>query len=267
MVATQTITTVTQTHTQASLVTLIKNGFTAAGFSVPVVDTTVGTDRVIVYQIVSDAAKTYGTAFLRIRITTTLTILQTLSAGFNTTTNVPVNPGTESSAFTAVTNLSIEVRTYVKANEFRFVILSQGTGYGVFGYLRPEERHPCFDENVAPYIFQSANVFNTNTYFNTWQCTGLSPYMSGGTPVTAFFTHMTFSSLAIANPVTNQRDSIAGMLLYPSSGQGIAAKTSNEIIMIAASGLTRFDSIQVTPGVEEYILLFPGAGSMALRTV
>ena len=267
MPATQTITTVTQTRTQASLATLIKNAFTAAGFPVPVVDTTVGTDRVIVYQIVSDATKTYGTAFLRIRITTTLTILQTLSAGFNTATNVPVSPGGESNSLATVTNLSIEVRTYVKANEFRFVILSQGSSYGFYGYLRPEERHPCFNENVAPYIFQSANVFTAGNYFVSWQCTALSPYVSGGSPVIIFFTHMTFVSLAIANPVTNQRDSVAGMILYASSGQGVAAKTSNEIIMIAASGLTKFDSIQVTPGVEEYILLFPGAGSMALRTV
>lgn len=266
MPATQTITTVTQVHTQVSLVTLIKNGFTAAGFSAPIVDTTVGTDRIIVYQVVNDAAKTYGTAFLRIRITSALGISQTLSTGYNTTTNVPVNPGTESFVTTILSNITIEVRTYVKANEFRFVILSQGTNYAVFGYLRPEEKHPCFDENVAPYIFQSASAFTTGSYFNNWQCTGLSPYIFNSSPVILFNTHMTFANLAIANPVTNQRDSIAGMILYAGSGQGVAAKTSNEIIMVSAQGLSRFDLIQVTPGIEEYVLLFPGASSMALRT-
>lgn len=266
MPATQTIISVSPTHSQVTLVTLIKNAFAAAGFDAPYADTTVGTDKIIVYRIISDVAKTYGTAYLRIKIASTRAISQTIGTNYNLTTNVLENPSTESTATIFVTNIFIEVRTFAKASEFRFVVLSQGSLIGFYGYLKPQSKHPCFDEEVAPYLFQSANVFTASNHFVSWVCTAITPYYTAPNYTTTFFTDMASIYLATANPVTNKRDSLGGMILYPSSNQGIAAKTSDDIIMLAASGLTRFDLIQVTPGIEEYTLIFAAAGSMAIRT-
>jgi hypothetical protein len=54
------------------------------------------------------------------------------------------------------------------------------------------------------------------------------------------------------------------MVIY-SATQGIAAQTSNEILTVAALGQTRFELIQFIAVTEEYLLLNPGYGTMALR--
>lgn len=263
MPATQTITTVNPTITQASLVTTLKNAFAAAGYPTPYADSTSGTDRILVYQLVFDAAKVYGTSYLRLKVTTALVVQQQLFTAWNITTVTGTNAGGESSLVTFANNLAIEIRTFVRTTEFKLIAMSQGSNYALLGYLRPDIKHSSFDEDTAPYIFQSNNVWNAP--FATWQCTALTPYTGGGN--TSFNSNMNNGSLASANPITNKRDVLAGMLLLSGSGQGIAAKTSDDCVSVAANGLSRFDPIQVTAGTEEYILLFPGNGTLAIRTV
>ena len=265
MPATQTTTTINPTHTQASIVTALKNAFAAAGYPALYADSTSGTDRILVYQLVFDANKIYGTSYLRLKITTALAVTQQLFTAWNIAAVTGTNGGVESTATTFSANVPIEVRTFAKTTgEFRVIALSQGTPYGLFGYIRPETRHPSFDEDTAPFIFQSNNIWTANPFL-TWQSSGLTPY--SGTGNTAFTSSMGTATMSAANPVNNKRDILAGMVLFASTNQGVAAKSSEDLVSVAATGLSRFDSIQVVAGSEEYVLLFPGAGTMGVRII
>ncbi len=75
--------------------------------------------------------------------------------------------------------------------------------------------------------------------------------------------------MSAVNPVTNQRDILPGVVIFAAGAtQGVAGRFSADVVHVSATGLTRFDILQVTSGVEEYQLLQAGAaGAIALRVV
>lgn len=254
MPALQTINLINPTHTQTSLVNAIKNAFSQISLGSLQAELTQGTNKILVYSV--SLNNTY--AFLQIKVTSSLAVTQQLFADWNSSNNTGISGGQESTSATFTSNAILEVRTFNSPDEFKLVALSQSTKYALLGCLRPETKHPNFDESIAPFIFQFSNGWNTP--FVTWHSTGLSPYANA-----IYTSNMGNANLKQAHPISNKRDILAGMLLFNNAGQGIAGKTSDDIVSVASGGLNKFDSIQDPNGGNEYILLYPGNGSMAIR--
>lgn len=248
--------------TQQSLYDTIKARFLACSGYTIFSEFTLTTDKCIVFELILDATKILGKVYLRIRIPTTLAVHQQLYTSWNTTSNTGTLASTESSAVTFSSNVAIEFLTFVKSPEYRFVILSQNTTFALLGIFRPENKPNTWSEDSYPYAFINDNNFTASNMFKTWFSASSNPYAS----TSAFTSNMADSRISSPNPINNRRDSLATLILYAST-QGIAGQSSAEIITVAALGQTRFEDIIFTSGTEEYILLNPNYGAMALRRV
>jgi hypothetical protein len=217
-------------------------------------------DKIVVYEILNDSSKLFGKVYYRVRVTTGLQIFQQLYVSWNSTTNTGTLPSTESTGVTFVSNVAIDFVSFGKIPEYRFLCLSQNTTFALFGVLRPEIKSDGWSEDSYPWMFISENNWVAANQFKVWFSCTSNPYAN----VSGFSTNMADARLSSQNPVTNKRDSQASMTIF-SATQGIAGQTSQEVITVAALGQTRFELIQFIAGTEEYILLNPGYGTMAIR--
>jgi hypothetical protein len=217
-------------------------------------------DKIVVYELLSDSTKLFGKVYYRVRVTTGLQIFQQLYVTWNATTNTGTLPSTESTSISFASNVAIDFVTFGKLPEYRFLALSQNTTFALFGGLRPEIKSDGWSEDSYPWMFILDNDWTAANQFKKWLSCTSNPYSN----TSGFTSNMADSRLSSQNPVTNKRDSQASMVIY-STTQGIAGQTSQEILTVAALGQTRFELIQFIAGTEEYILLNPGYGAMAIR--
>jgi len=73
--------------------------------------------------------------------------------------------------------------------------------------------------------------------------------------------------LGTANAQDSERDILTGLLLLNQSNSGFAGKTSDDIAIVAANGSTRYDIILKNGTSQQYLLVNPGNGGMAIRIV
>jgi hypothetical protein len=258
---TRTNLTLNSTITQQNLYDTIKARFVAAGYTL-VSEFTIDTNKAIVFRLTLDSTKIYSRIFLRIRVTTDLIVYQQIYTSWDTVTSSGNFPSTESAGVTFANNVAIDFVSLVSSPEYRFVILSQGIMIALLGILRPGTKPTFWSEDSFPYAFINGNNWDEGNMFRTWFSCASSPYGNVGD----FTSNMADSRLSRPNPLNNLRDSQAGMILF-SGSQGIAGQTSNDFLSVAAVGQTRFEEIIFTAGVEEYLLLNPNYGAMALRKV
>lgn len=253
------------TFTQLQFAEAIKTAMSNAGFGAVFDEYSPGTDRILIYQLTFDPGKLYGTVYLQIKITTALAITQRLYTNWNKTTRVGDNPGTETTVTGAafVNNNSIEFIGFSKSPEFRLIAVYQGTTTAYLGYVRPETKPQWWDENAYPYAF----VPVSNSNFATWYGPGLTPYSGGANTGGRLQAHLNVSQFGTQNPVTNKRDVLSNILFYAWSNEGIAGRSSSDLVQIASTNMVRKDVLQVTPGVEEYFLLNAAAGGLGVRTI
>lgn len=250
--------------TQTNLVAAIKTAMTDAGFnSVPFDEFTSGTDKILVYDQTFNAA-TFGKVYLWVKITTALAINQQLYTAWNATTHTGTNGGTASTAITFAAGSQINFKA-IKQNttkEYQLLFVTQSTTVKVLGTLRPASKPSWWDENSYPFYF-----IPPAATFATLQSTANATMPYTGSSASTFTSSLNNPNMSAANPITSKRDVLAGVVLYPNSLQGVAGRTSDDLVMVAAAGLTRFDTIQIDPGVEEYILINPAVGGLAIRSV
>lgn len=246
--------------TQQSFYDAIKARLAAIGGYTLFSEYSASGDKIVVYEILSDASRLFGKVYFRIRVTTGLQIFQQLYVSWNATTNTGTLPSTESTGVTFVSNVAIDFVSFGKLPEYRFLCLSQNTTFALLGGLRPETKSDGWSEDSYPWMFISDNDWAASKQFKTWLTCTSNPYSN----TSAFTTNMADSRMSSQNPITNKRDSQASMVLYATT-QGIAGQSSQEIITVAALGQTRFELLQFIAGTEEYILINPGYGAMALR--
>lgn len=246
---------VAPTWTQATLFDGIKAAFANAGYFAPFDDYTGGTDRIVVYAIALDATKTYGTTYLRIRLTNTFTIGQQLYSTWNTATKTGLNPSSEITytALTATTQVNFTALN--GATEFRLVMLMQGTNAIALGFVAPANRPTWWDLNAWNYCF-----LPTTITFAAFRSTNLNPYSN-----TEHDSSLNVSRMGIANSQTNRRDLLPGVIFYTQTNQGISGRTSDDLVMLAGSGTTRYDTIQIPNDTKQYLLLNPASGGLAVR--
>lgn len=243
--------------TQDALIQVIKTAFNNfGGTSTLFVEKVQGTNKVVVFKIDLQSETGIHTTYLQIKITNNLAVSQQLFAGWDNNDS-GISGSQESTPITLYKPSPINIRTFYKSDEFAFLVFFQPARYLLLGWLRPQTKHPDFNEAIAPFIFQSNNDWNKP--FVNWHSTALSPYGNA-----AYTSNMGSPYLSQANPSNNKRDLLAGMLLFSNSGRGIAGKTSTDIVSAASAGLNTFESIQGADG-SQYTLLYPGNGGLAVK--
>lgn len=242
--------------TQQSFYDGLKQAFTNAGYPAPFDDYTSGTERIIVYAVVIDATKLAGTAYLRIRITTALVLGIQIYSGWSTSTRTGSNGSTEIVYTALVNNIQINLIALNANPEYKFVLVQQSAFCLPLGYFSPVNKPSWWDLNSFPYAFLpdgiSFNVVRTptlNPYGNSEHDIGLSNATRLGT----------------ANRISNRRDILQGLILLSQSNAGLSGRTSDDMVLFSGSGTTRFDILQVPGSTNQYLVLNPSNGGLALR--
>lgn len=244
------------TITQSNLVAAIKSAMLSAGLTL-FDEFTSSTDNILIYEHINDSTKTYGKVYLRIKVTSSLVISQQLFSGWNASTDSGSNAGTETTYTAFATNASINFSAFNGNPEIKTVIITQNTNYVALGLLMPATRPNFWDMNQWSWGFYPASVG-----FLTLRSSSLNPFSNDGYS-------LTFATAAIAagaNPQTNKRDVLTGMLIYSNTNNGIAGKTSDDVAVVYGSGTSRFDTIQPTGTTQIFTILNNTAGGFALRT-
>lgn len=246
---------VAPTLTQATLFDGIKAAFNNAGANAPFDDYTSGTDRIVVYAIALDASKTYGTTYLRIRLTTGFVIGQQLYSTWNTSTKTGLNPSAEITYTALIVTTQVNFTALNGAAEFKLVMLTQGAIAIALGFVSPANRPAWWDLNAWNYCFLA-----TAATFAVFRSTNLNPYSSSDND-----SSLNIARMGTANVQTNRRDLLPGVIFYSQTNQGISGRTSDDLVMIAGSGTTRYDTIQIPGDTKQYLLLNPASGGLAVR--
>jgi hypothetical protein len=256
---------VNPTFTQTNFTDAIKTAMNNAGFGAVFDEYTSGTDRYLIYQLVFDANKIYGTVYLVIRVTGALAVTQRLYTNWNKTTRVGDNAGSETSSSGAifVNNAQVDFVGFARSPEFRLVALYQGTASVFLGYIRPENKPSWWDENAYSYAFVPVSSSN----FVQWYGTAMSPYTGSVGTKDRLQAHLSVAQFGTPNPITNKRDILSNILFYAYSNEGIAGRSSSDLVQLASTNLLRKDVIQVTVGAEEYYLLNAVAGGLGVRII
>lgn len=246
---------VAPTLTQQSIYDGLKAAFANAGYPAPFAEFTSGTDRVVVYAVVLDATKTYGTSYIRIRVTAGFIIGQQLFSTWAIATQVGTNGSTEITYTALTTNITVNFIALNSGVEYKLVLIYQGTNYIQLGFLSPEFRPSWWDLNAWNYCY-----LPTTNVFNVYRSTALNPFANAEND-----TNLAIIRMSIANVITNRRDILPGVILFTQVNQGITGRTSDDLVMVAANGMTRFDTLQIPNDAKEYLLLNSGNGALAAR--
>lgn len=256
-VATRTDSFLAPTITQQTLYDAVKQAMTNAGYPAPTQEFTSGTDRVVVYAIVLDNTKTFGTTYLRVRVTTTFIIGQQLFSTWNTATSTGTNGSTEYTSTAFLSTAQLNFTALNGGTEYKLALLYQGALFYPLGYFAPVNKPAWWDLNAWNYCLHP--VDNT---FTTIRGVTVTPYAANNTN---YDTNLNYTRMGTANQQTNRRDILPGILIYNQANQGISGRTSDDLVMVAGSGATRFDTLQAPGDSKQYLLLNPASGGLAVR--
>lgn len=258
-IATRTDSFLAPTITQQLLYDAVKQSLTNAGYVPPFDEYTSGTDRIAVYAIVLDNTKIYGTTYLRVRVTTTFVVAQQLYSTWNTSTRTGINPSTEhlSTAFLATTQINFVALN--GGSEYKFSLIQQGALFYSLGYFAPVNRPAWWNLDAWNYCFHPMDAT-----FQSFRGTGVTPYTTNNS---TYDTSLNNGRMATANQQTNRRDIVPGLLFYNQANQGVSGRSSDDLVMTAASGATRYDTFQAPSDTKQYLLLNPASGGLAVRIV
>ena len=242
--------------TQDSLYNAIKIAFANAGFGSPVDEYTDFSHKHAIYKYVYDSTKTYGQVYIRVRVRDDLYVFQSILA----TWNINTNTGTGECAEHYISQFNTTGPTnFVSLNalpEYGMVVMTQQSNFFYLGIIIPENRPIWWDLDFWPFAFQFVGG-----NFEVFRSCVLNPYNNQENS-----TNLTHGYMAHANQVTNRRDLVPGVIFYNQSARGVAGKTSDDLVMVAASGASRFDIVQVPGDSKEYLLLNMSAGALGVRT-
>lgn len=242
--------------TQSNLVTALQTAFTNAGFPSPLQTFTSGTDQIIIYRIVLDSTKTYGSIFLRLRITSALAIFQQVFSGWDTNTRTGTDGSSEVSYGTLSSSVAVGFNSFNDGNETRQIILTQNALFFPLGLIFPENRPSRWDLNSYPYGF-----IWSNTSANTLRGTTRNQYNNSD-----FSTYLNDSNLSGASPTGDGNDIVRGIILKSNSNNGVACQSSNNLGYGAAANLTRFTTIPVAGTTQAWTVINNVAGGLLIQT-
>jgi hypothetical protein len=255
-IAIRTITTLAANFTQAQLSTALQTAFTNAGFTSLFDNYTSGTDLILVYALVTDASKTFGTTYLRVRITNTFIINQAVYSTWNATAHTGTGNTTEVTYSTLINTASVTFNALSAGGEAKLIIVTQGSTFLPLGIIAPATLRSSWNLNTYTCGF----IFISNTML----------VLRGTTANQTGFADNDIAlagslRLATANVIDNERDLLTGWILLNQSNQGFIGRTSDDLAIVSASGSTRYD-IAIRSGTsQQFLILQPNAGSLAIR--
>lgn len=257
-VATRTITNLAAPFTQSQLSTALQTAFVNAGFTSLFDSYTSGTDLILVYAFVIDNTKTFGTTYLRIRITNTFIINQSLYGTWNATTHTGTSGSAEVAYSTLVATTSVIFNALNASGEVRLVLITQGALFLPLGMICPTTRRNSWDLNN----WNWGHIFIASTML-ILRSAGLNQYSNAENDIVLAGS----ARLATANVQDNERDVLSGLILLNQSNQGFCGKTSEDLAICASSGSSRYDTIIKSGTSQQYLLINPGSGGLAIRIV
>jgi hypothetical protein len=244
------------TFTHQSLYDAVKAAFLSSGFTAVFDEFISGTDKVVVYAVVLDNTKGFGTTYLRIRVTSAFIIGQQLFGTWNPATDTGTGGSTEITYTALVNTMQVNFVNLNGVNEYKLVVIQQAANVIVLGFISPANKPVWWDLNAWNYCF----IFTTNVYFVV-RSTTFNPYAN-----TEYDSILNNGRMSNANVQTNRRDLLPGIVFFTQTNQGISGRSSDDLVMLAASGTTRYDSIQIPGDTKQYLLLNPASGGLAVRT-
>lgn len=246
---------VSPTLTQQTVYDGLKQALANAGFTTLYDEYTSGTDKFVVYQIIIDNTKIYGSAYIRFGVTNNLTLTQQLYATWIRTTHSGSN-GSAGIIYPAlVNNTSFNFVALNMGVECKLVMAYQESNYHALGYISPANKPDWWSLDSFPYVF-----IPTSNTFAICRSTTLNPFNNSEYDLSVNWTRM-----GVANWMTNRRDLLNGIVFFTQSNQGVIGRTSDDLVSVAGAGTTRFDTIQVPSSSEQYLIINPASGGLAIR--
>lgn len=250
--------------------TLLRDGLRAAiqntGIGARIDDYTSGNETRDVYQQDYGTALTYSNAFIETRINTlTMMISLALYHSFNTTTNTgSANPAVTQNNMVINTATSVNFVSLDGGAEFRMVLVIQGSTIGVLALVRPTLARPAWwTDSDYPYFFINRNITGISqlVQFDSTGGTALTPFSSITQEVRA-------AKVLGLNP-NSRRQLVTGVQLQTSTGtnRGLIGQFSNDFALCSGTNALALDLIEVVPGVNEWLILNPAEGGLAVRIV
>lgn len=255
MAAIRTDSTLGTNFTQATLFAAIKAAMTSAGFSTSVDDYTSGTDRIAVYTFVTDASKTYGTIYYRIRLLSNFTVLTGLYTTWNTITHTGNSASNEISFTGFVATNSVNFTTLNGGTEYKFVFVTQGSTFVPLGIIAPVNRPNWWNLNNWHYAF----MWQTST-LNAFAGSTTNPYSNN------LYTLLLNSSLMLnSNQQTGNTDILTELILLSNSGRGIAGKSSDDLGLGCLSASSRYNTIPTDNINQNFLVINPVAAGLVVK--
>jgi hypothetical protein len=256
MPATRTISSLAATFTQAQLRDALITAFTNAGFSSPTQSFTSGSDLIVVFPFVVNAGNTYGTSYVRLRISSAFGIFQQMYATWNTGTSSGTGNSTEVSYGTLSSSVNITFNSLNGGSEYKLIALTQNTTFIPLGMIAPANLRSSWNLNSWTWGF----IF-TSTAMTALRSTTINQYSNADFDIALAGN----SRLASANSVDGERDILTGLILLSQANQGFSGKTSDELGIVAANGSTRYDTVTKSGTTEQYLIVGVGSGGLAVR--
>jgi len=244
----------------AGLETAMQN----AGFGTKIHRYVVGNETRDVYRV-QFSPDTYGTAYFITAVTNNLSIGCSLHYDFNTSTNTGSSlPANSYTNMTVQNGAGVNFVAFNGGTQFKMVLIIQGVAVGALSLVRPSLARPNFwTDNQYPYFFMGSYITGSNK-FTTWAATGgasLHPYS---------YTEVGLRPINLQGSLPDgKRQVVCSVQLQSIAGPrgGFIGQFDSDIAQVSGQNTNMLDLIIVEPGVEEYTILDPVSGGLAVRTV
>lgn len=242
---------------QQSLADGLKQAFSAAGYAAPFSEYDYSDEKHIVYRIVNDAQKDFGTIYYLVKVLSNLEISQNLNTAFDVENNLGSNQNYSSGSNSYGEEMTIRWIALNNGNEFKWVLLYQDYRWACLGMLRPQGMPDFWDEDIAPFCA----VSRMDRPLEVFDLSDINPYSSEND---LNFIKSSFGQSGIPisrNPFNNQIDIITRLLFTPGSNEGMFGTSSPMLGLATVLTLEIGDTIALPDG-QEYIAISP-PGSLA----
>jgi hypothetical protein len=242
--------TIIPTVTPQSLNDGLKVAFAAAGYGgTPYAEFDESGSKNLVYQIVNDISKAFGTIYLHVVISNDCAVSQQLHTSFDLQTNTGTNTRSPNFSNNFAEDDQVNWTALNNGAEFKWVMLYQNSRVVCLGTMRPDGMPDFWDEDIAPYVLVNDT---SNSPIERFRMAEITPY-SGEIIQTNLYMGVPNSR----NPFDQQVDIVSRLILSPDSGEGIFGMTSGMIAQATDQDLSVGDTILLADGKEYFVILKP----------
>lgn len=266
MALTRTSNSIAAPITSTLLLDGLRVGMQNAGFGSRISTYTSGNETRDIYETDYGTGQTYSKSYLQTRVNSSaLLVSAALYWSWNVSNNTgSADPAVTSSNMTVNTSTSVNFVALNGGHEFRALIIVQGTSIGAIQLLRPSLRPAWWTDNDFPYFFIGSNITGGSQFLN-YSSTGgnsLNPFLS----VSARLRPVQMQGI---NHLS-QRQVLTHPYLETTStptNQGVLGQFGADLGQCSGNNASIFDLIEVLPGVNEWAILNPSNGGLAVRIV